>query len=266
MFAEALEWLLTPTSLTARRMGLLSESIAIAARHRRCRTAWAPHLQASRMALLAACEQLSRRRVAVVLGSGHLLDVPLRELADRFEEVRLVDVVHPWSSRLLARSYRNVRLVELDVTASLPEMALPLPIPDFFLAEQEIDWVASVNLMSQLALLPLCRQARHGDALVGSTLVSNHLTWLKQFTTPVCLITDLVQYRLNSDGQLIEQTDFRPLLSGWQVCQDWRWDLAPPGELDGGESAYHLVAALCRQRQTENEGDIEQAQQQIGPD
>ena len=52
MIAEALEWLATPCPLYVRRLGLLSESIAISARHRRCREAWVPHLEQSRYLIL----------------------------------------------------------------------------------------------------------------------------------------------------------------------------------------------------------------------
>lgn len=253
MLAEALAWLFTPASATARRLGHLAESIAIAARHRRCRAAWAPHLAASRQALLASAQAAPGRRVALVLGSGHLLDVPLAELAARFESVWLVDIVHPWASRRLARRYGNVRLIERDVTECLDRLPGAPAIPAAFLDQTGIDWVASVNLWSQLAVLPQrwLRERRSGmdEAAVaryGEALMAGHLEWLARFRAPACLLADLEQTRLDRRGEIVETRQYRPLLAGWRVTAEWRWDLAPPGELSDGQTAFHRVAALTR--------------------
>ncbi|NTV95298.1 MAG: hypothetical protein HGA75_07740 [Thiobacillus sp.] len=253
MLAEALAWLVTPASATARRMGLLAESIAIAARHRRCRAAWAPHLAASRRALLDSAHAARGRRIALVLGSGHLLDVPLAELAGLFEQVWLVDIVQPWPARLAAHRHANVRLIEADVTECLARPPVEPPVPTRFLDEPGIDWVASVNLLSQLAA-PAQRWLRArrpeltepGIARYGETLLANHLAWLGRFGAPVCLLADLEQTRLDTTGAVIERRDYRPLLAAWKIRSEWRWDLAPTGELTGGQSAFHRVAALSQ--------------------
>ncbi|MFA5081700.1 MAG: hypothetical protein WC474_04040 [Hydrogenophilaceae bacterium] len=250
MLAEALAWLLTPVPATARRLGHLAESIAIAARHRRCRAAWAPHLAASRQTLLESARAAPGHRVALVLGSGHLLDVPLAELAELFESVWLVDIVQPWSSRLAARRYANVRLIELDLTECLHRLPEPPPLPSIFLDEPAIDWVASVSLLSQLANPPrrwLQTNRPDLDAeLYGKALMARHLEWLASFRVPVCLLADIEQTRLDTRGEIAERQDYRPLLAGWQINAEWRWNLAPPGELANGETAFHRVAALSR--------------------
>jgi len=253
MLAEALAWLLTPASTTARRMGHLGEAIAIAARHRRCRRAWAPHLAASRAALLASARTAPGHGTALILGSGPLLDVPLRELADLFESVWLVDLVHPWSSRLQARRYANVRLIEHDVTECLVRLPAEPVLPGWLLDEPGIDWVASVNLLSQLPVLPTrWLRARHPEmseadvARFGASLMCNHLAWLARFRAPVCLLADVEQTALDAAGKVRAQCEFGALLADWRIEADWRWDLAPPGELAGGGSAHHRVASLAR--------------------
>ncbi|MSP50190.1 MAG: hypothetical protein EXQ95_12795 [Alphaproteobacteria bacterium] len=142
MIAEALAWLATPCPLHVRRLGLLSESIAISARHRRCRDAWAPHLAATRSAVLEAIERTPRRRTALVLGSGALLDLPLADLAAAFRRVVLVDLVHPWPARLRARAFANVTRVTDDVTGTLEAVArgeLVRPRPFSRLDDPEVD-------------------------------------------------------------------------------------------------------------------------------
>lgn len=239
MLAEALAWLFTPASTLARRTGHLSESIAIMARERRCRMAWAPHLAASRKALLASARRPSLRRVALVLGSGPLLDVPLAELSRLFDEVWLVDMVHPWRARRRARRYGNVRLIEHDVTEGLASRYPAGARPVRFLDEGRVDWVASVNLLSQLP-----GPAQSGTAMEAHAAMTAHLEYLAGFRAPVCLLADLEQVTLDCDGAVAEVVDFRPLLPGWRLSSEWRWDVAPPGELDGGRSRYHRVAVL----------------------
>lgn len=253
MLAEAIAWLLTPASRSARRLGHLGESIAIAARHRRCGAAWAPHLAASRQALLESARRAPSHRVALVLGSGHLLDVPLAELAGMFEEVWLVDIVHPWPSRRAVRRYANVRLIEADVTEWLDELAGEPAVPARFLDEARLDWVASVNLLSQLAHLPqrwlmANRPDLEADTVIrfGETLMIRHLEWLARFRAPVCLLADVEQTRLDARGEVADTRDYRSLLAGWQINAEWRWDLAPAGELNAGQSAWHRVAAMTR--------------------
>jgi hypothetical protein len=259
MLPEALLWLLTPCPKTARRMGHLAESIAIGARARRCKAAWAPHLAHSRQALLASASRCEQHRVALVLGSGPLLDVPLAELAARFEEVWLVDLVHPLATRWQARQYPNVRLIEHDVTECLSDLLGGKPpdldqlagrVPSRFLDEPRVDWVASLNLLSQLPRLPgrwlgrsrllLDESAIQG---YGEALMRNHLAYLARFAAPVCLITDLEQVTLAADGSVVEQNDLAPLLADWLVETEWRWDVAPPGELGSQGSAWHRVAS-----------------------
>lgn len=221
MLAEAISWLLTPATLQARLNGRLAESVAIMARERRCREAWRPHLEASRAALLDSARSSPSRRIAVLFGSGPLLDVPLDELAPLFEAVWLVDVVHPWRARLRARRHANVRLITQDVVDR----------PARFLDDDRIDWIASVNLLSQLP---------------DERSMSEHLHYLARFHGRVCLLADLEHVILDADGKIVERDDFRSLLENWRVAAEWRWQIAPPGELPGGQRRHHAVAALER--------------------
>lgn len=249
MLAEALAWLLTPASWQARRDGYLAESIAISARERRCRGAWSAHLRASRCALIESARSASRHRIAVVLGSGALLDVPLEELSRLFREVWLVDMVHPWRARRQARRFANVRLVEHDVTEGGTDR------PSRFLDVADIDWVASVNLVSQLP-------ARGRD---GLSAMRAHLAYLTRLDAVVCVLADEEQVTLDAGGCAVERRDFQPLFAGWPRLGEWRWDIAPPGEMGGGASRYHRVVRLER-RQQEDQDDVRQAEAEVGSD
>ena len=123
MILELVEYLITPCSRAMRRLGYLRGQLGIKVRHRQCRRAWRHHLQRTQATIRAAALECPRRRKAVILGSGLLLDIPLADLAHTFREVILVDVVHPLRAYLNAARYRNVRLVRTDVSATAADLA-----------------------------------------------------------------------------------------------------------------------------------------------
>jgi hypothetical protein len=53
---------------------------------------------------------LRQKRTAVVLGSGLLRDVPIRELAAAFDTVVLIDLVHVASVRLRMKAERPIAM------------------------------------------------------------------------------------------------------------------------------------------------------------
>ena len=117
MLIEAIHYLTTPASRAQRRLGYLSESVSAA-------VTFAPLPSGvggsprgpARSAIMQSCADLVRRRTAVILGSGLLDDVPLSYLAERFERVILVDMIHPWPARWMARRHANVSLQIVDLS------------------------------------------------------------------------------------------------------------------------------------------------------
>ncbi len=257
MLTEWLTWLSADCPAPARKLGYLREGIAIRSRYRRCRTAWQPHLEHSRKALLDSLQKCSSFRTALVFGSGLLLDIPLDELARRFGKVYLVDVVHLPEVRRAVRRHANVRCIDLDVTGFIEHMAdlsperLELPPPEYFLDDPDIDWVASVNLLSQLPLLPQDWLGRRfpelDDATLdawGTKLMRQHLDYLSAFEAPACLLADMEQVVHDLDGEIVERVDFASRLGLDHAARDqWRWDIAPPGEIAPGMASFHRVAA-----------------------
>lgn len=257
MLTEWLTWLAADCTKPARKLGYLRESIAIRSRYRRCRMAWQPHLEHSRAALLASLQECSSFRTALVFGSGLLLDIPLDELARRFEKVYLVDVVHLPEVRRAVRRHANVRCIDLDVTGFIEHMdalsaeRLDFPPPKYFLNAPDIDWVASVNLLSQLPLLPTDWLRHHFPDLDEATLeawgtqmMRQHLDYLAAFAAPTCLLADMEQTVHGLNGNVIERINFaRQLGLDNDATDQWRWDIAPPGEIAPGIGSFHRIAA-----------------------
>jgi hypothetical protein len=246
MIREWVESLVTPCPAARRELGYLHELIAIAARHRRCRAAWANHLARSRHAVLTAMGLAPRRRTAIVLGSGLLLDVPLAELAAAFERVVLVDAVHPLAARWRARRYRNVELRTADVSGVIEPLRAwrsgdPLPTSPSFAAlhEPDVDLVVSLNLLSQLGVLPEEWLRRRGGAAAaaqaaafGATVTQAHLADLARCRTTVCLISDVEWLRVDPAGRIVEHGSSIFDVAPPAPADEWLWSIAPAPEAD----------------------------------
>ena len=237
-------------------MGYIREMKALRTRRNRCSAAWRPHLERTRALILEAATRCGQRRNALIVGSGLLFDVPLAELSGRFDRVVLVDLVHSWSVHRQAGRFSNVRLLPLDVTGvveqcyALARRRVRAPLPqrpvDCLLGEA-FDLVASVNVLSQLPVLPngyLSRRIRSlTDVQIADfsrALVKNHLDWICSFPGIACLVADLE--RLHYDhGRLVGREG-----SLWGVAlpeggREWDWDLAPRPEMDFRLDVRHRV-------------------------
>ncbi|MBM4076689.1 MAG: hypothetical protein FJ267_13750 [Planctomycetes bacterium] len=253
MITELIEYLVTPCSWTFRKIGYLRGQLGIKVRHRQCQSQWKPHLERTKQAIMTATRQCARRNRAVILGSGLLLDVPLKFLAKEFREVVLVDVVHPVWVRLVARWYGNVRLIQADVTGTSDELAkvasslenkLPRPNPTLFKNDLEVDYVASVNLLSQLPYLPSlflekeCSRTELEINAYSRELILSHLEYLKSLPGVVSLITDVDKLKLDRQGGLVERFDIIYGVKLPTPDEEWTWSLVPMGHASK-EFAYH---------------------------
>jgi hypothetical protein len=267
------EWLacaLTPAPQTARTLGLVRESIALEARYRRVRRAWAEHLAQSRRFLLDSLATLPRGDTALVIGSGPLLDIPIEDIARRFDRVLLVDLVHPPRIRRALKRWPHVQAITHDITESLDSLAhapsaafeewltrSARHVPQRFVNDGRIQWVASVNLLSQLPLPAMAHIARQRPELSprledwALSLMHNHLHYLAAFEARgahVALLADRLRLTLDREGHpLIEEpldAALAPVTGPARAsAREWDWPVAPKGELPEGLSQHHRVFA-----------------------
>jgi hypothetical protein len=265
MFRELVESRLVRTfGRAARTLNYPRETAALEARHRRLGVAWASHVCATQNALLAAAvEAEDDNGAALIIGAGVAQDLSLSDLASCFREVWLVDAVFSRQTLNRIKPWRGrIRCVVADVTGlietvwrhrEVPASAdIPRRLP--FAPPANLRWIASVNCLTQLPL-PLARWLlkRHApDGEVerfGRDLMTAHIEQLDACGVPVCLITELEDRRLGRRGQVLDTTDFRPLLVpplqavGAELASEWDWWVHPPGELPGGESELRHIAA-----------------------
>jgi len=228
LFLEVIESLITPCTDRARRLGFHAESVALGARRRRLRRAWSPHVATAR----SFVERLPSGGRIVVLGSGRLIEIPLASLLERFNEVTLIDIVHPWPVRIIAAFDKRIRLIEADVTGvvgplSRGEMVLPNP-PEI----GEFDLALSANLLSQLPLLLLDHVPEDERDRFARALVASHWNWVRSLAPVAALFSDAESiWRDPRTGA--EQRDS----TLWGVepppsDETWTWNLAPAPEED----------------------------------
>lgn len=230
MLAEAIVYL---QSLPATPRGFrrnLYDAVGLWARGRRQAAAWAPHVANTRGLIDTTIDEIAERRMVVVLGSGPLFDVPLESLARTFHRVILVDHAHLATINERLGRYGNVEREWRDLSpATTPQ---PLAFLDDI---PGLDWVISVNLLSQLA-----RAAPEGKE---QSVVEAHLGDLAALGCRVTIVTD-VDYRVTDKaGRLIEAAD---LLHGRQMPRPdltWKWEVAPFGEESPQTRRVHAVAA-----------------------
>lgn len=258
MILELIEYVTTPCSWVARRLGYLNGQIGIKVRHRQCRRAWKSHLERTQQTIRAAILDCPQRRKAVILGSGLLLDVPLVDLASVFREVILVDVVHPLSAHAIARWRRNVSLVRADVTETAKELAsvandaskpLPTALPKLFCDDAEVDYVVSVNLLSQLPYVPsyyLEKKSRPESEIeaYSRSLIDSHLDYLQRLPGIVTLITDVEKLKIDPRGQIEDRYDILYGATLPRPDEEWIWEHVPLGHLSREFSYHRRVCAI----------------------
>ncbi|WDR04671.1 hypothetical protein PSQ90_10075 [Devosia rhodophyticola] len=195
----------------------LGPAIGLWARGRRQQVAWARHIARTNLLLRQSCDAQSGQNTVVILGSGPLFDVPLDALAQKFSRVLLVDIAHLAPARRHMRNFANVEPIWRDLCPAKNPAAL-----DFLHAINGLDWVVSLNLVSQLAAAVSLPDQRG--------IIDAHLEALLGLDCPVSLATDLSCVITDRSGQSRQTFDLladRPMPP---APHRWTWEVAPFGE------------------------------------
>jgi hypothetical protein len=226
MILEALNFVATWLVSGRREAREIRSSVRLWARATRCSRDWAEHEE--RCKAFVQAHMPERGRVAVVLGSGLLRDVPIEALSKTFREVRLCDLQHLATVRAwaAAKGLRNLRFMECDLSGGLGVLR----------DDREIDLVISANLLSQLGV-----GAARMDA---SGVIAGHLDGLRKAPGRKLLLTDASYALVLKNGATVETHDLMHGVSLPQAEASWPWPVAPYGELDPAYQAVHRVVAI----------------------
>lgn len=231
---------MTRASREARSLGYVYETIALKHRYLRRAAAWEDHIARCKAATLSAVHGSGANKTMVILGSGPLLEIPMEELLELFENIVLLDFVHPRDVRARWGRHSRVQLVDQDLLGIAPALLTwktgPLPKaapPD--LSQFNADFILSANCLSQLALKP--RQFLENAVAAPDLdhycelLSAAHLRSIQSAGCAHLIIADFESRVIEADGQISERTepffDRRTL----KLLDSWAWKLAPAGEL-----------------------------------
>jgi len=266
MIGEFLRYLTTLAPERVRKFGYLRRLIALEFRAKRCAAAWEPHIRSTRAFITKAADLCERQKIVVVVGSGLLLDVPLKALADRFERVFLVDMFHMPQVRREAKRHFNVKLLTGDVTgifAAMKENRAPgasVPAPPPRIPHlKEADLIISCNCLTQLAgpFAEYFEKTRGFSELDSDKLayqvMEQHCKAIAHEATGVgVIITDTERFAMQGD-KVVSRGD---LLRAYRLPhtptavhnEEWEWLIAPAPEEHPSHDYEHTIVGRVYER------------------
>ncbi|MBX4902215.1 hypothetical protein J2J97_04095 [Rhizobium bangladeshense] len=250
MITEALLYATTLPLTGKSHRKFIGYSVNLWSRAGRCAGDWADHEEKSRNTIRAAAAGLRQKRTAVVLGSGLLRDVPIEELAHDFDTVVLIDLVHLASVRLwlAAKGYRNIRLIERDLSG-YDDLAAGREVEPlgFLRGVPYLDLVISANLLSQIGRGVKRRHAAEAAGRMPEDtverLIAAHLTGLSGLSCQHCLVTDIAYAVIDRNGKTHEEADLLHGVAPPPAKAAWKWPVAPLGEESRDYRIEHKVIA-----------------------
>jgi len=235
---EVIAYMSTPAAAWAKDIGFLSEAISIESRWNAHADAYRSHQRNCHEAILNAAENVAHKNRVILLGAGIIYDVPLADLIGIFNEVVLVDCVFTKTTRRLVDEYPTVRILEYDLSGVCKRLDKkitddPLPIPESLLPGEvyEADLVVSLNLLSQLPLLPEKFARKHklrGDVSAwGEEIEMAHLNAIRNLDVEVLMISDYAYLSFTTGNNTVEEPTLYNI-SGDPDSQ-WLWEIHPKG-------------------------------------
>ncbi len=225
-----------------RKFGFKNDQEGIINRYLREEEGWNEHLENTKNFILQVADKMLKQKV-VVLGSGWLLDVPLESLSATFENVVLIDVVHPRQIEHKITKMPGVNTISTDITGlvipvyeALKEkkkeinlLELKQDYDNYLLTELEsADFVVSVNLLNQLDIL-ICdyikktnRFSEDEISKFRKQIQSNHLNLLPAGKS--ALITDYEELNFNDKEEIIQNKKLVHInLPHQNRAKKWKW-------------------------------------------
>lgn len=271
MIGEFLRYLTTYAPERTRKFGYLKRLIALEFRARRCATAWASHQRNARNFITKAIDLCEKHETVVVLGSGLLLEVPLKALAERFDRVFLVDIFHMPQVRREVKKHFNVKLLTGDITgvfAAIKENRPPgghTPAPPPRIPHlKDADLIVSCNCLTQLAgpFADYFEKTRGFSDLDSDKLayqiMEQHCKAIATEATGVgVIITDTERIAMQDD-KMVSRSDLLkalklPLTPNIIHNEEWDWLIAPHPEEHPSHDYIHVVTAKVYQRNVSDE-------------
>lgn len=203
---------------------------------------WESHLSNSQQVILREINRAQPKTIAI-LGSGWLLDVPLRQLLEQNIQIYLFDIAHPNKVVNRFRRVESVHLVSIDLTfgaidrvfdfAMRPsEFAYGAFLNDIRLCSEQpfsgFDLVISVNTLSQLhaPLMALFetsgRLGKYNYQELIEALQTLHINSLPRVQS--LLITEVDEALINGKHELVSISPrVFTNIAEFEMVKEWEW-------------------------------------------
>ncbi|OFX78256.1 MAG: hypothetical protein A2X12_09080 [Bacteroidetes bacterium GWE2_29_8] len=200
----------------------IKDQKGILKRYNREKENWDYHLNFTKNYIINFIKKNKGGNVCV-LGSGWLLDVPLKELSEYSNKVLLVDIYHPKSIiKEVNKDYSNVYFLETDINGGVMQnlansfktlkkgsnkLSLESICESSFSIEGDFNIFISVNLLNQLDIIVADYIKKHkiyrSDEIrnIRANIQNNHINFLKNKNS--CLISDIEEKLTDDNGKTI---------------------------------------------------------------
>jgi len=245
------------------RMGYYNYQRGLIYHHLDEEGSWNSHLKNCRDFVLKALDFYKPSKVTV-LGSGWLLDLPLKEMCDAVAEINLVDIIHPPEVKEQAGKLKKVILREEDVSGGLiTEVWEKGRFRSFFNKLKSLDeirileyqpqfdpgMIISLNILTQLESLPLefikKRSVKNEESYLWfrKEVQSKHISFLENHKS--VLITDISEIITDNSGNTTEITSLLTDLPEAKLKVEWTWNFdLRKSDFYRKKSAFKVVAMI----------------------
>lgn len=224
---------------------------------------WESHQDHCRSFIIKALELYKPEKITI-LGSGWLLDLPFAELIEKTDKVCLIDIIHPPDVISQVGSYKNVELIEQDVTGGLIEEVWQktgkfsvfkklkslenIIIPEFK-PNGDPGMVISLNILTQLESLLLDFLKKRSKIkeeefnLFRAEIQRKHIDFLRKHRS--VLITDYAEVITNKSGSIKTIPTLVTDLPPGQFTEKWTWNFDQTGaDLYNSRTQFKIVALI----------------------
>jgi hypothetical protein len=224
------------------RLGYYDYQHGFIVRHINQDSGWNSHLEKCRDFILKALDVHKPEKVTV-LGSGWLLELPLKEMLEKVNKVYLVDIIHPPEVVQQVSSLPGVELRSEDVsgglidevwkkTSGIPFFRKLKSLDDILIPEYKPGYdpgmVISLNILTQLEILPVKQllkksSVREEEISAFRKMVQiKHIDFLKKYKS--VLITDKAEVFNEKSGNVSEKQTVIADLPEGLYREEWTWD------------------------------------------
>jgi hypothetical protein len=244
-------------------MGYYSYQSGLIYRHINQEGAWENHLKRSRQFIIRALDFYNPEKITV-LGSGWLLDFPLAEIIERTKKICLIDIVHPPDVINQMASFKNVEVIEQDITGGLIEevwqksrnysflqrsqMLKNILIP-VYKSHDDPGMVISLNILTQLESLLVdfikkrSKTNKEELKMFRAEIQKQHINFLMKHQS--VLITDVAEVITSRTGSIETIPTMITDLPPCRICEEWTWNFDMTGaDLYNCRSHFSILALL----------------------